>query len=1160
MTISGSEISFAWPIPFSDDNSASSSTSNTPERISAGEACSTSKNPQDIGSVKYHFYGVPPRNRTFVTRSNILADMEAALGEGSNSERCRILALRGLGGMGKTQLMLQYCYLHHTEYDFVFWLEVDSWSLAIDSFNKLANNLGFEKTTKERNSEDNSIAFVCSWLQKKTKWLLLLNNINNDLVAKDIFELLPRIGGDIILTTRVYIPPNKTIVIHVNKMKEAEAIFLLLSISSMNLIDQESSEFRNAQEIIAELDYMPLAIDLARAYVDNTQTSLQHYLNMFKTKRDVLFHYQDKDSSDEYNHTIATVWQLSIECIRIQNPAAVQILKACAFLQSENIPVSFFENQYLVLELLLALPENVENKEDSCKIIREAIAVLVNYSFVTRIRKEVKEDEEDPKSDLLTIHSLVQKVICDSMDSKEIQCWTFNIVVALNGETFFYDTYASHTRNIMNAYLSHIRHFITLLDGLSQESLLSKDIYILLSRSTSYLMDLLMDLDYEDLLQLCVRVSEAAYGPEHFFTARILDDLGDFYNRQSAHSKAEPLLKRALAIREKVLGLEHPVITSTLHTLANLYERMGRDGDAELLYQRVRDIAKKDLISKYSDMEKAMNNLALLHDSQSKSDEADSLLKQALMVTEKIPGTSHPGIVTALNSLAILYKHEGKKDDAERINEYALEIQESMLRSEGSDTTLSLISLTGFYIKQGMYNEAMLMLKQTLEENEKTHGSDHPVTASFIRILASCYERQAKFDEAELLYRRALTIYENKLGPEHPDTVMSLKCLANNYYCRDKYDEETEALLERVLAAQEKSPGPEHQDTVELLYRLAVVYEAQEKYPNAESLYERILTSSVKISGSEHPRTATALHNLAAVYQKQDKYVEAEPLYIRALAIWQEAFGAESLDIILTLTNLGALYMNQTKNYEAESFYKRSVTIIEKELGSEHQQIIPPLWYLAELYHRRGNFDESESLFQRALAISEKVLGSEDSGTMKALSNMAWFYERRGKYDEAEPLYKQALAICEKTLGSEHLETAQKLNDLATIYREQKKYNEAEPLFRRALAIRKKLLGSEHLDTAHSLRFVAELCFAQKEYNEAVLLYKQVLEIYTKAWGAKHPRTIMVENSLGLLKMVDICKVCHKKATYHCSKCKMAWYCTKEHQKVDWINHKYECQ
>src|SRR5579862_7250792 len=69
------------------------------------------------------FYGVPTANKAVVDRPDILDNMKAVLAQGSPSIESTILALCGLGGMGKTQLMLRYCYLHRVEYKSIFWLE-----------------------------------------------------------------------------------------------------------------------------------------------------------------------------------------------------------------------------------------------------------------------------------------------------------------------------------------------------------------------------------------------------------------------------------------------------------------------------------------------------------------------------------------------------------------------------------------------------------------------------------------------------------------------------------------------------------------------------------------------------------------------------------------------------------------------------------------------------------------------------------------------------------------------------------------------------------------------------------------------------------------------------------------------------------------------------
>src|SRR4051812_13612061 len=113
----------------------------------------------------------------------------------------------------------------------------------------------------------------------RTKWLLLLNNADGT-TAKDVFEILPRVGGDIIITTRESVPLSMATVVLVDKMQEEEAILLLLNVKSMDSVDRENTQYQYVQKIVTELDFMPLAINLARAYINNTRTSFKAYLKM----------------------------------------------------------------------------------------------------------------------------------------------------------------------------------------------------------------------------------------------------------------------------------------------------------------------------------------------------------------------------------------------------------------------------------------------------------------------------------------------------------------------------------------------------------------------------------------------------------------------------------------------------------------------------------------------------------------------------------------------------------------------------------------------------------------------------------------------------------------------------------------------------------------
>ena len=163
-------------------------------------------------------------------------------------------------------------------------------------------------------------------------------------------------GGDVILTTRDWISTANATVIHIDKMNSTDALQLLLGSGdislSANSLQSQSARLHDAEKIIAELDCMPLAIDMARAYIEDTGISLQKYLSMFDSKHNDLLAYHADDDAKRYDYTVATVWQLSFDKMRQQDPTAAKILDVCAFLQPDAIPEILFERQFEALSLL----------------------------------------------------------------------------------------------------------------------------------------------------------------------------------------------------------------------------------------------------------------------------------------------------------------------------------------------------------------------------------------------------------------------------------------------------------------------------------------------------------------------------------------------------------------------------------------------------------------------------------------------------------------------------------------------------------------------------------------------------------------------------------------------------------------------------------------
>jgi NB-ARC domain len=188
-------------------------------------------------------------------------------------------AVFGLGGIGKTQLAIEYTYRFRDRYHAVPWVSADSRETLITGCMELATELKLPE--REERDQNKIVAALQRWLCEQQGWLLILDNVED--LGLVTWFLPVQHQGVVLLTTRRQVtePVAQTMVMDVPPEEEG-VLFLLRRTKFLPLdgsLDQVVEADRQTAHMIARtLGGLPLALDQAGAYILETGCDLATYL------------------------------------------------------------------------------------------------------------------------------------------------------------------------------------------------------------------------------------------------------------------------------------------------------------------------------------------------------------------------------------------------------------------------------------------------------------------------------------------------------------------------------------------------------------------------------------------------------------------------------------------------------------------------------------------------------------------------------------------------------------------------------------------------------------------------------------------------------------------------------------------------------------------
>ncbi|MDQ2887902.1 MAG: TIR domain-containing protein, partial [Chloroflexota bacterium] len=279
------------------------------------------------------------RNPFFLGRDELLERLHTQLQSGQTTALSQSpQAISGLGGIGKTQLAVEYAYRYHHDYEAVLWARAETHEELIASYSALATLLKLPERTA--GDQEKTLAAVKAWLQTHDHWLLILDNAD-DVALLPPF-LPPLAGGHILLTTRAYDMQRLATRLQVETLSDEQGALLLLRRSALlppdgTLAQASEDERRLATSLTAELGGLPLALDQAGAYLEATGMSLDEYQRLYQTHRRLLSQ-ERRSLVEDHPEAVATTWSLAFERVEEKNAAAADLLRLCAYLAPDAIP------------------------------------------------------------------------------------------------------------------------------------------------------------------------------------------------------------------------------------------------------------------------------------------------------------------------------------------------------------------------------------------------------------------------------------------------------------------------------------------------------------------------------------------------------------------------------------------------------------------------------------------------------------------------------------------------------------------------------------------------------------------------------------------------------------------------------------------------------
>ncbi|MGH7214715.1 MAG: FxSxx-COOH system tetratricopeptide repeat protein, partial [Tepidisphaeraceae bacterium] len=657
-------------------------------------------------------FNVPQeRNPHFVGRDETIAEIRRRLSGSIPIARTQVLA--GAGGMGKSQIAVEYACRHRDEYAVVWWVRANDPLAMQHDLVQLGQRLN---VAPGETSAHVIIEALRGRLAGRADWLLIFDDAPG---PGALVHSAPRERtGHVIVTTRNSDWPDAP-GLSIGPLTREEAIFLVRKRAG------KGASVLTAGRLAQALGDVPLAVEQAAALMQHRGLSVEEYLRRFETHWGELLQRGPANTAD-YPSAVAMTVEMSFRELQDESPAAAQLLALCAYFAPSGIPLN------LLRDGAMFVPDPISGVVEDASKLERALRLMKAYAL---------GDFHDTRLFIQEIVSTIVRRRLSSDSRKQMA----RVAIRLADHAFRFDSEDLSTWAKCAAVLPHVDRAIA--HALDQDvahetaALLLNDIGELLNRHARYTESRLC-------LDRALKIGRKVWNEDHGKLRTIANNLARVLARLGELNAARKQIEDTLKAEQQAKGENHPKVADLLNNYGTCLHKAGEYDKAREVFGRALSIYDLHAINREPRAASIINNLGYLFMKTGNLVGAKELLHKALKLATEGYGPEHPDVAAILNNIGDLQFLRGDYSSARHNYEKALKIDQAVYGGDHPEVARHLGDLGRVMLQTHDARGAITQLRRALSIEEAAYGALHPDVGDRLLELARALHAAGETTEA----------------------------------------------------------------------------------------------------------------------------------------------------------------------------------------------------------------------------------------------------------------------------------------------------------------------------------------------------------------------------------------------------------------------------